>query len=292
MDLNKIHYFFRAAELKNFTKAAQECHIAQTTMSKYISTLEQELHLKLFIRDQKSLMLTSQGQRFYEGMKDISLQYQGLCQKLMKNESRELHIGVATTDYTDFKIIESFEKKYPSVYVSYVFSDEEKLLMDLKSSKLDAFICPDMLEFYHSIREQVEELSLARIKVSLVCSKKLIDRYHTIENVISHVPFITKAKEENYHNFCKEELYSQFHQTFHDTIVVKEFPKQLLLLSLSHGFSILPEEKIRAEENLLSFEAGGRFTETEKLICMKSNPSESLRLLLKHCRMAGNEKKC
>lgn len=288
MDLNKIHYFFKAAELKNFTKAAHECHIAQTTMSKYIATLEQELHLQLFIRDQKSLVLTRQGKEFYEGMKDISLQYQGLCRQLMKNESQELHIGVATTDYTDFKIIESFEKKYPSIPVSYIFSDEENLLKDLQSLRLDALICPGMLEFYYDIREQVSELPLACIKVSLVCSKELIHQYHTIENVISHVPFITKAKEENYHNFCREELFSQFHRTFYDTIIVKEFPKQLLLLSLSRGFSILPEEKIRAEENLLSFETGSSFNETEKLIYLRSNSSESLRLLLKHI----HEKKC
>lgn len=110
MDLNKLHYFFKAAELKNFTKAARECHIAQTTMSKYIATLEQELHIKLFIRNQKNLLLTKQGQTFYDGMKDIALQYQGLCQKIKSNSSQELHIGVATTDFTDFKMIESFEK--------------------------------------------------------------------------------------------------------------------------------------------------------------------------------------
>lgn len=186
------------------------------------------------------------------------------------------------------KSLNPSKKKYPSVSVSYIFSDEEKLLKDLQSSKLDAFICPDMLEFYHSISEQIDELPLACIKVSLVCSKELIHKYHTIENVISHVPFITKAKEENYHNFCREELYGRFHQTFHDTVIVKEFPKQLLLLSLSRGFSILPEEKIRAEENLVFFEAGSRFMETEKLICLKRNPSEALRLLLEHI----HEKKC
>lgn len=288
MDLNKIHYFFKAAELKNFTKAARECHIAQTTMSKYIATLEQELHLQLFIRNQKNLILTGRGQKFYEGMKDIALQYQGLCRQLIKDETQELHIGVATTDYTDFKIIESFERKYPSVSVSYIFSDEEKLLKDLQSCKLDALICPDMLEFYLGIKEQMNEIPLACINVSLVCSKELIHKYHTIENVISHVPFITKAKEENYHNFCREELYSQFHQTFHDTIIVKEFPKQLLLLCLSRGFSILPEEKIRAEENLLSFETGSSFHEMEKLICLKNNSSKTLQLLLEHI----HEKKC
>lgn len=51
MDLDKIEYFFKAAELKNFTKAAKECHIAQTTMSKYVRVLEEELGCPLFVRN-------------------------------------------------------------------------------------------------------------------------------------------------------------------------------------------------------------------------------------------------
>lgn len=35
MDLNRIHYLFKAVEYKNFTQAANVCHIGQTTMSKY-----------------------------------------------------------------------------------------------------------------------------------------------------------------------------------------------------------------------------------------------------------------
>lgn len=40
MDIDKLYYFFAAAESESFTKAADRCHIAQTTMSKYIAQLE------------------------------------------------------------------------------------------------------------------------------------------------------------------------------------------------------------------------------------------------------------
>ena len=61
MDLNRIHYFFKAVEYKNFTQAANACHIGQTTMSKYIAVLEQELQTQLFIREHRTLTLTKQG---------------------------------------------------------------------------------------------------------------------------------------------------------------------------------------------------------------------------------------
>ena len=79
MDLNRIHYFFKAVEYKNFTQAANACHIGQTTMSKYIAVLEQELQTQLFIREHRTLTLTKQGKQFYEGMKNIYASYQTLC---------------------------------------------------------------------------------------------------------------------------------------------------------------------------------------------------------------------
>ncbi len=288
MDLNKIHYFFKAVELKNFTKAANECNVAQTTMSKYISVLEQELGVCLFIREHKNLILTVQGQIFYEKMKDIDGKYRELCELLKQKSACELRIGIVTTDYTDFKVIQSFEKKYPDIAISFAFFPENQLLSDLQTQKIDALICPDMLSFYQRIEEQIEAVPLVSNKVSLVCSKELLSRYGTIENLICHAPFITKAKEKDYHNFIKDEIYKQFNCTFQDVKIVSEYPKQLLLLNLSHGFSILPITKNETSKNLMIFDFKKRFKETEILIYLKNNQSSSLKSLLEHI----HEKKC
>ena len=78
MDIAKIQYFLEAARLNNFTEAARKCHIAQTTMTKYISQLEKELGCRLFCREHRGVSLTAEGQRFYEGMKKICQEYQNL----------------------------------------------------------------------------------------------------------------------------------------------------------------------------------------------------------------------
>ena len=114
MDLNRIHYFFKAVEYKNFTQAANACHIGQTTMSKYIAVLEQELQTQLFIREHRTLTLTKQGKQFYEGMKNIYASYQTLCQNIQQTNT--LHIGMKTTDFTDFEILESFENVWIANY--------------------------------------------------------------------------------------------------------------------------------------------------------------------------------
>lgn len=61
MDLAKIQYFLEAARLTNFTQAARNCHIAQTTMTKYITQLEKELGCRLFRREHRGVSLTPEG---------------------------------------------------------------------------------------------------------------------------------------------------------------------------------------------------------------------------------------
>ncbi len=286
MDLNKIHYFFKAVEYKNFTQAANACHIGQTTMSKYIAVLEQELQTQLFIREHRTLTLTQQGKQFYEGMKDIYASYQTLCQNIQQTNT--LHIGMKTTDFTDFEMLESFEKKYPHLSISYSYLEEDELIEGLKAHQLDALITPSMLSFYKN--KQIETTTLSKGKVSLVCSKELIKQYQTIEKVIEAVPFITKTQDQNYHQLCKDELYKLYHASFKQVEYVKEFPKQLLLLNLSRGFSILPTKEIGNKEQFYLEDISDVFSDYEKinLVYLKQNKSDNLNLLIQHI----HEKKC
>lgn len=256
MYLNRIHYFFKAVEYKNFTQAANACHIGQTTMSKYIAVLEQELQTQLFIREHRTLTLAKQGKQFYEGMK--------------------------TTDFTNFEILESFEKKYPHLSISYSYLEENELIEGLKAHQLDALISPSMLSFYKN--NPIETTTLSKENVSLVCSKELIHKYHTIEKVIQSVPYITKAIDQNYHQLCKDELYKIYHTTFNKVEYVKEFPKQLLLLNLSRGFSILPTKEVENRDQFYLEDISKYFADIEKidLVYLKQNKSENLNLLLKH----------
>ena len=48
MDLIKLKYFIAAAELLNFSKAAEACNITQTAIGKYINKLENENYYRAF----------------------------------------------------------------------------------------------------------------------------------------------------------------------------------------------------------------------------------------------------
>lgn len=288
MDINKIHYFFSAAKLQNFTKAAEACHIAQTTMSKYISALEQEIGCSLFIRTHKTARLTIQGQQFYEGMKKIAEQYQDLCQSITHEPARELRIGMITTDYEDFPMLRSFELANPNISLYFSFSEERKLLADLQQHRLDALICPDILTLNHRTMNGLIRLDLVTIEESLVCSRELLSRYGSIDTVIANQPFITKTTEKSYQAFCRDKLQELYGNTFSEVMIAGNYSQQLLLLNLSRGFAIIPSLAQAEYENLVFFPAAEIFSETSQLLYQQSFVTSALQALLKHI----HEEKC
>lgn len=157
MDINRIHYFFQAAELKNFTKAAENCNIAQTAISKYISVLEDKLGTKLFAREGRNVSLTPEGELFYSGMKKIEQQYRELCSQIKGIGQKELRIGMVTSDYADFDILHSFEQEHPEISVYYSFAGEKKLLADLREHRLEAVITPDFIGEQMQARASIRE---------------------------------------------------------------------------------------------------------------------------------------
>ena len=61
MELRVLNYFLAVAREENFTKAAQQLHLTQPTLSRQIADLEQELGVKLFVRSNHHIILTEDG---------------------------------------------------------------------------------------------------------------------------------------------------------------------------------------------------------------------------------------
>ena len=66
MDVLQIKYFLSLVENRNFSVAAEECNVAQSTISKQIAALENELGTLLFIRSGREIKLSETGHVFLE----------------------------------------------------------------------------------------------------------------------------------------------------------------------------------------------------------------------------------
>lgn len=61
MNLSHLHYFRELAQVQHYTKAAHNLFISQPTLSHSISALEDELDVKLFEKDGRTVKLTDDG---------------------------------------------------------------------------------------------------------------------------------------------------------------------------------------------------------------------------------------
>lgn len=61
MELRVLRYFLTVAKEQSFTKAAEQLHITQPTLSRQLAALEKELGKVLFIRKGKSITLSEEG---------------------------------------------------------------------------------------------------------------------------------------------------------------------------------------------------------------------------------------
>ena len=61
MELRVLNYFLAIAREENFTRAAQQLHVTQPTLSRQLMQLEEELGVQLFRRSNHSMALTEEG---------------------------------------------------------------------------------------------------------------------------------------------------------------------------------------------------------------------------------------
>src|SRR5699024_1485545 len=119
MELRQIKYFIEVANREHVTKAAQSLHVAQSAVSRQIFNLEEELGVKLFIRDGRTVKLTKIVEVFLEQMKqavNVVDDAKQVVEEYLDPEKGTIHIGFPTSlaSYILPTAIYYFRKQYPN----------------------------------------------------------------------------------------------------------------------------------------------------------------------------------
>lgn len=100
MEMHQVRYFLAVARTLNFTKAADECHVAQPSLTRAIKLLEGELGGDLFRRERPRAMLTPLGERMYPLLKqcyDSAQSARALAAMINDGEVGSLKIAVSSS---------------------------------------------------------------------------------------------------------------------------------------------------------------------------------------------------
>lgn len=95
MELRVLRYFVAVANERNITRAAQSLHVSQPTLSKQLMDLEDELDLTLFMRGNREITLTEDGEYFLHKTREILSLVDTTVANIHTREqlSGQLHIG-------------------------------------------------------------------------------------------------------------------------------------------------------------------------------------------------------
>ena len=120
MEMQQLRYVVAVARTGNFSRAAEQCHVAQPSLSQQIQKLEEELGERLFDRMKRETKLTAHGEVFLR--RAVKILEEADAAQREANDAKNLlrgtlNIGVLPTiaPYLLPKLLAVFMAKFPGI---------------------------------------------------------------------------------------------------------------------------------------------------------------------------------
>lgn len=141
METRVLRYFLKIAELGNITKAAEELHVTQPTLSRQLKNLEDSIGQPLFIREKRKLVLTNAGIIYQQRVKQILADIDKLNRDIQQQDiiNGVISIGCVESTIAKFltEMISRFHLLYPEVRFELYSGDGDDIKEKLDRNMLD-----------------------------------------------------------------------------------------------------------------------------------------------------------
>ncbi|MEZ8771324.1 LysR family transcriptional regulator [Vibrio sp. 10N.247.310.17] len=178
MDLNAVTVFTQVVDCGSFTHAAEALNMTKSTVSRKLDELEQHLGVRLITRSTRSLVLTPEGERFYQSsmqMQEIMNQAElevSANQDLIRGQLNVV-LPVELGHQVLATYIHSFLKEHPNV------------TLNLELSNREVDIIAEGIDLYAQIGELVDSSLVSRYlttsKRTLVASPEYLEQFGEIK---------------------------------------------------------------------------------------------------------------
>lgn len=142
--LRQLEVFEAIARLGSFTRAAEELHLTQPTVSMQIKKLSDAVGMALFEQVGKKMYLTDAGRALHEFSREIFdhfSHFEMLLADLKGLKQGRLRLAVITTaKYFIPRMLGAFCRQYPGIDVTMKVSNRERILARLNNNEDDLYI--------------------------------------------------------------------------------------------------------------------------------------------------------
>jgi DNA-binding transcriptional LysR family regulator len=236
-----LRYFIEVAEVKNYTRAAENLFISQSTVSKAVASLEKELNIQLIEVKGGNFFLTEAGEIFYKFAKDVTGYYDRREKELydkIKILGEDLNLGLPPTAgsiYFSNKITE-FSKKHPEINLNIVNVTSKYIPDMLLNGSLDLGI---VIEPFNDKRF-VKKIAYQSEAVLIVSSEHRLAKKDFVD--------FSELKDEKFLQISKEYMYYELFKDyckkagFEPNIIFENFEWDMILemVVANRGVTILP----------------------------------------------------
>ena len=165
MNLHQLRSFIICSQNRSFARAANELYISVNSLIQQMNSLESELGFQLFVRTKRGIQLTSSGQLFYMGVRDIIGEMDKLITQCLANAGKgTVRIGFPKGGRFLFinSLIEQCGVEYPDIQLSFL-SPKESLLNSILNQSTDVVILPLISSIINNAELQYEVLFYTKL---------------------------------------------------------------------------------------------------------------------------------
>jgi len=151
MNIRNLKLFKHLCGTLHFARSSRACHVTPSALTRIIQRLEEELGEQLFLRDNRSVILTSAGKAFRSYADDVIQRYEVLQDEFSKenvlNGEISLYCSV-TAAYSILPVIfQKFRSAHPEVHINLQTGDAALALTKLQNREADITVAalPDTL---------------------------------------------------------------------------------------------------------------------------------------------------
>lgn len=140
MDLTQIRYFVTVAETLNFREAARRHSVSQSSVSRQIGDLEEQLGVTLFSRNNRTVLLTEEGTSFMPYAMDMLRTADSAVFLMQQMGQGKGHLSIATVSTSApvlIRCLDVFFRQYPDIAVDVTLNNGREQVMAMREEKHD-----------------------------------------------------------------------------------------------------------------------------------------------------------